>query len=90
MYDTARRAVGYLRWNENDADTIAPSLYAGRNTGRKKAGPDVAQTPKPAPSTPATPAEPGPAASPSVGTPAPVPQAAANKPVGGRTDPFLA
>ena len=36
-YDHARRVVAYLRWNEADADTIAPSLYAGRGTGRRKA-----------------------------------------------------
>jgi len=35
-YDDARRAVIYLRWNEGDADAIAPSLYAGRSNGRKK------------------------------------------------------
>jgi hypothetical protein len=43
-YDQARRAAIYLRWAEGDADTIAPSLYAGRR--RRKpgvvAGADVA------------------------------------------------
>lgn len=29
-YDEIRRAVHFLRWHEGDADTIAPSLYAGR------------------------------------------------------------
>jgi hypothetical protein len=29
-YDHVRRGVGYLRWDKNDADSIAPSLYAGR------------------------------------------------------------
>lgn len=29
-YDQARRGVSYLRWNEGDADTFVPSLYAGR------------------------------------------------------------
>lgn len=29
-YDQIRRAVGYLRWDEDDADSIAPSLYKGR------------------------------------------------------------
>jgi len=38
-YDQARRAVQYLRWNENDADTIAPSLYAKRGGGRRPAEP---------------------------------------------------
>ena len=29
-YDATRRAVAYLRWNEGDADSLAPSLYKGR------------------------------------------------------------
>jgi len=29
-YEQVRRAVLYLRWDEDDADEIAPSLYAGR------------------------------------------------------------
>jgi len=33
-YDEVRRAIQFLRWREDDADTIAPSLYAGRG-GRK-------------------------------------------------------
>ena len=45
-YDQARRAVGYLRWNEGDADQIAPSLYAGRSNGRRKA--DQPDPPTPA------------------------------------------
>ena len=36
-YDQVRRAVIYLRWNEGDADLIAPSLYSGRNVKRKNA-----------------------------------------------------
>jgi hypothetical protein len=63
-YDQVRRAISYLRWNEDDIDDIAPSLYAGRGTGRKK--PDAPQ-PTPAPS---------PAPSPVV-NPAPAPVAAA-------------
>ena len=35
-YDEVRRAVTFLRWQQGDADTIAPSLYAGRG-GRGKA-----------------------------------------------------
>ena len=38
-YDQVRRAVSYLRWNEDDVDTIVPSLYAGRNTGRARTAP---------------------------------------------------
>jgi hypothetical protein len=29
-YDQLRRAITFIRWNEGDADEIAPSLYAGR------------------------------------------------------------
>ena len=29
-YDACQRAVAYLRWDEGDADTIAPSLFKGR------------------------------------------------------------
>jgi len=36
VYEGARRAVGYLRAPEGDADTIAPSLYAGRPRRRPK------------------------------------------------------
>jgi hypothetical protein len=46
-YDDARRAVAYLRWRREDAATIAPSLYAGRGTGRRKAAPQ----PEPPPAT---------------------------------------
>ena len=35
-YEEARRAVNYLRWEQDDADDFAPSLYAGR--GHKKSG----------------------------------------------------
>jgi hypothetical protein len=37
-YDDCRRALIYLRWNEGDADAIAPSLFARRTRGRP-AGP---------------------------------------------------
>jgi hypothetical protein len=42
-YDETRRAVSFLRWREGDADTIAPSLYAGRG-GRGKPAAPVADT----------------------------------------------
>jgi hypothetical protein len=45
-YGQARRAISYLRWDEQDVDTIAPSLYAGRNTTKKK---DTTQPTAPAP-----------------------------------------
>jgi hypothetical protein len=41
-YDEARRAIGFLRWHPGDGDTIAPSLWAGRNT-RKSAEPAPAE-----------------------------------------------
>jgi hypothetical protein len=36
-YDQVRRAVSYLRWNEGDADSLAPSLYKGRGGSRSAA-----------------------------------------------------
>jgi hypothetical protein len=47
-YDDVRRAVSFLRWHDDDADTIAPSLYAGRGNGRRKAPAQPAPTPVPA------------------------------------------
>jgi hypothetical protein len=35
-YDDARRAIIFLRWHKEDADTIAPSLYASRGGSKKK------------------------------------------------------
>ncbi|MGK3963782.1 hypothetical protein WMF38_06345 [Sorangium sp. So ce118] len=60
-YDQVRRAIAFLRWDEGDADVIAPSLYKGR-TGRATSSTDT-------PTTPPDEAPAGPAASP--GTPAP-------------------
>jgi len=51
VYDQARRAVTYLRWAEDDGETIAPSLYAGRG-GRKRTRTDAA-APAPAVTPPA-------------------------------------
>lgn len=36
-YDGIRRMITYLRWEEGDADRIAPSFYAGRK-GRRRLG----------------------------------------------------
>ncbi|WP_437278561.1 hypothetical protein WME90_46365 [Sorangium sp. So ce375] len=44
-YDQTRRAVAYLRWNEGDADAIAPSLYKGRG-GRGASPSDTATEPE--------------------------------------------
>jgi hypothetical protein len=58
-YDQARRAVAFLRWNEGDAETIAPSLYAGRARKPNGAGGSDAATPaSPAPATTASAAAP--------------------------------
>ncbi len=35
-YDQARRAISYLRWNKDDIESIAPSLYAGRQNGNHR------------------------------------------------------
>jgi hypothetical protein len=70
VYDETRRAVGYLRAPQGDADSIAPTLYPGRpkRRGSADAQPDptgnapapVGTTPAPAPvsATPAVPAAP--------------------------------
>jgi hypothetical protein len=47
-YDDARRAVQYLRWHHEDADMVAPSLYAGRG-GRRKATQEPASNSAPKP-----------------------------------------
>jgi hypothetical protein len=49
-YDDARRAVSFLHWHEGDADSVAPSLYSGRSTGRKK-GEETEAVAAPAPAT---------------------------------------
>jgi hypothetical protein len=46
-YDQVRRAVGFLRWNEDDADRIAPSLYAGRGNSNARSRPDPQPVPPP-------------------------------------------
>lgn len=43
-YDQVRRALQYLRWDEDDVEDIAPSLYAGRRRG----GTDVKKEEEPA------------------------------------------
>ncbi|MFO0589947.1 MAG: hypothetical protein U0441_20565 [Polyangiaceae bacterium] len=55
-YDQARRAATYLRWNEEDAEMFAPSLFPGRGrrTSSEEASPAAA--PAPLPASPAAPA----------------------------------
>jgi hypothetical protein len=45
-YDQVRRAVHFLRWEEDDADTFAPSVYASRaRRSSRKSEPPVAAQP---------------------------------------------
>ncbi|WP_437631633.1 hypothetical protein [Sorangium sp. So ce854] len=74
-YDQIRRAVAFLRWDEGDADEIAPSQYKGR-TGRATSSTET--TAAPADETPAEPtASPG---TPAPVTPAPVQRRLARRP----------
>lgn len=77
-YDELRRAMGYIRWSEGDADEIAPSLYSGRGTSRKKTQSDLEKPPQtvvsptvPAATSATTPATPNASApqAPSIGLP---------------------
>jgi len=65
-YDEARRAVVFLRWHQDDADTITPSLYAGRGKGKGK-GTD-AETPHHEAQVPTSVTEAAPASEPTAGT----------------------
>lgn len=48
-YDAARRVVTFLRWNEGDVDSIAPSLYAGRFSRKTEVADETAaEAPAPA------------------------------------------
>jgi hypothetical protein len=85
-YDQVRRAIHFLRWNEDDADTIAPSLYAGRSASHKKATSDIPNT-SDAPTTQASPTTntTTPTTPTTNATPAATPRAAVGLPGG---DPF--
>ena len=52
-YDQTRRGVAFLRWEEGDLDTIAPSLYAGRGGRGKRPEPPAPPAPEPTPPAPA-------------------------------------
>lgn len=86
-YDEVRRAVSFLRWQDGDTSSIAPSLYAGRG-GRGKGEVDP---PAVAPTAPAGAASAS--TTPSVvaaSTTAPTPLAARVAPLGlSPRDPFL-
>ena len=61
-YDQVRRAVSYLRWTEDDLETIAPSLYSNRT--RRKTEKPVTPPEPPAPAPPTGPAAASPLTSP--------------------------
>jgi hypothetical protein len=83
-YDQVRRAVTYLRWEDDDADLIAPSLYRGRGAAKPKADGDVAPAPSADKTAPATPSV---ATTPA--TTKPSSSSAQNVPVGHpNSDPF--
>lgn len=44
-YDACRRAVTYLRWEEDDVDDIAPSLFANRGPRKVAASEDASAAP---------------------------------------------
>ena len=46
-YSQVRRAIGYLRFDNEDVDKICPSLYAGRGGSRRKDSPHSAPTATP-------------------------------------------
>jgi hypothetical protein len=57
-YEEIRSGVNYVRRREGDADSIMPSLYAGRLSGARDAGEEAEPTEPPA-AAPATPSDSG-------------------------------
>lgn len=56
-YDQSQRAVSYLRWNEDDADQIAPTLFTGRprrSSSAEENATDSPAAPAEPPTAPAT------------------------------------
>ena len=88
-YDEVRRAVTFLRWKEGDADTIAPSLYAGRGGRGKSEVPAPTPSADAAAATGAAASNPGPASPASPRANAPVASPAASTPNQSASDPFL-
>jgi hypothetical protein len=71
-YDQVRRAISFLRWNDEDVDRIAPSLYGGRIVKRKaEPQPAAPGTQAPGGTTPAGDAHAG-GTAPAAPVPAPV------------------
>ena len=61
-YDQARRAAAFLRWSQQDADKLVPSLWAGRGgRGKPKVEEPIVgdEETVPEPVAPAAPVEPG-------------------------------
>jgi hypothetical protein len=58
-YDQVRRQIGYLRWEEGDADEIAPSLFAGRRARKHDDDESVDPLPIVSPTNGAGPVMPG-------------------------------
>jgi len=79
-YDDIRMGVTYARWKKQDADDIAPSLYAGR--ARRRSGSDV-------PEQPVTPVTPPPAAPGASGSAPVKPSTGSALSAAAETDPFM-
>ncbi len=79
-YSQVRRAITFLRWDEGDADVIAPSIYQARADKRKKPEPET-----PVPPTTGTPALPGAEPPPAPVAPSAPPSASVGSP---HSDPF--
>ena len=48
-YEHAQRAVRFLRWQEEDWDTVAPSIYAANRSARRKDAEEEPTPPAPVP-----------------------------------------
>jgi hypothetical protein len=82
-YDLARRVVTFLRWDEDDADLIAPTLFGGKRRSEKNVVDAQAEPATPTP-------EPTPAVTPAAGNGAASPQASVNVAVGRpNSNPFM-
>jgi hypothetical protein len=72
-YDHARRAVSYLHWYTDDADEVAPSIYAAGRSARRKQGGEAPKSASARPAAPSTagskPPANGSASKPAVGMP---------------------
>lgn len=53
-YDECRRAVGYLRWHQKDADAIAPTFYLNQRKRAAAAAPEEEAPPVASPALPTT------------------------------------